>query len=247
MPRSPPERTSGRSRWKSRNISAVHWPRPRTATISSIASSSASSSSRSSSSSPLSTWRGEVADVLDLAAGEPGAAQVLLARLQQLLRARGWCRRRGRARAGRSSAPLWSRAAGRRSPAAAPRRRRRGAPRCAAAAASPGRSCRPARSAPPSSGRRRRALCAPWRSPPGPLRAGASRRRRGCPRGGPRRRSRTRAGRSARPPAARSARAGVEQVDRAACCRASRAARWRRSPPPARPTRPRAPRRRPLR
>ena len=61
------------------------WPSPRTATISAIASSSPSSSSRSSSSSPLEHVGGEVADVLDLAPGEPGAAQVRLARLQQLL------------------------------------------------------------------------------------------------------------------------------------------------------------------
>ena len=145
---------------------------------------------------------GEVADVLDLAAGEAGAAQVGLARLEQLLRAPACCRRRRRARAGRSSAPLWSRAAGRRSPAAAPRRRRPGAPRCAASAASQVDLADPLDQRRHRRVRRRRALCAPWRSPAPSTAAGASRRRRGCPRGSPPRRSRTRAGRPGRPPAA---------------------------------------------
>ena len=239
MPRSPPERTSGRSRWKIRNISAVHWPRPRTATISSITSSSPSSSSRSSSSSPLRSR------------GRRGRGRTRP------------CARRGRRRAGPPRS-RFEQLLGRRGAAAEevehaqvdrPRRFGRelladdrpqqrpvgvGRPLLAAprAAASPGRSRRSARSAPPSPGRRRPAPCAPWRSPSLPLRACASRRRRGSPRGSPRRRSRTRAARSAPPPAASlSIGVGVEQVDRAACCRASRAARWRRSRRPARPTR----------
>ena len=146
---------------------------------------------------------GEVADVLDLAAGEAGSRAGPPRSPRAAARARGCCRRRGRAPAGRSSAPLWSRAAGRRSPAAAPRRRRRAAPRCAARSRV-ARSISPIRSisaaivgSEAASALRAAALTVP--STP----ACASRRRRGSPRGSPRRRSRTRAGRSAPPPAAR--------------------------------------------
>ena len=210
-PRSPPERTSGRSRWKIRNISAVHWPRPRTATISSITSSSPSSSSRSSSSSPLDHVGGEVADVLDLAAGEPGAAQVLLVDLEQLLGGRGVAaeevehaqvdrpRRFGRElladdrpqqRPVGVGGPLFA------------------APRSRVGEVDLADPLDQRRHHRVGGGERGRASPRS-RSPSLPLAACASRRRRGCPRGSPRRRSRTRAARSGPPPAA-SVSSGVE-------------------------------------
>ena len=110
----------------------------------------------------------------------------------------------------------------------------RAAPPCGASAGSRCRSSRPARSVPPSSGRRRRGLCAPWRSPAGPLRAALL-------------------GEGADPLAeVLRGEAGFAQGDEArlllvaqlrvlrsagrsrACCRASRAARWRRSLRPGR-------------
>ena len=164
----------------------------------------------------------------------PAPRRSVFAGLAAAARARGSCRRRGRARAGRSCAPLWSRAAGRRSPAAAPRRRRAGALRCAARSRL-ARSILPIRSissaivgSAAASALRPLALIGP-----------ASRARRFSPKARmPSRRSseEKQDSRSATSPASccslRTGR-GVEQVDRAACCRASRAARWRRSRPPA--------------
>ena len=100
---------------------------------------------------------GEVADVLGLAAGEAGAAQVLLARLEQLLGRGG-----GAAEEVEDPQVDRPRRFGRELLADdRPQQRAVGVGRALLAAplaaASRGRSCRSARSAPPSSGRRRRA------------------------------------------------------------------------------------------
>ena len=147
--------------------------------------------------------------------GEARRPQVLLARLEQFLGRRACGRRRCRGPARRSSGPLSSRAAGRRSPAAAPRRRRAGA-------SSFRRRSRVSRSifADPLDQRRHlrpgggQRLSFRRAHRPGPARAAASRRTPGCPRGSRRSRSRTRAARPARPPGPGQDRVRVQDLDR---------------------------------
>ena len=203
MPRSPPERTSGRSRWKIRNISAVHWPRPRTATISSIASSSASSSRRSSSSSPLITCAARSRMYSTLRPERPAPRRSSSLGLQQLLG-------RGRRAAEDVEHPQVDRPRrfGRELLADdRPQQRPVGVGRALLAA--PLQPRRQVDLADPLDQRRHHRVGGGERFArlgahrPCPVAACASRRRRGCPRGSPRRRSRTRAGRSGPPPARR--------------------------------------------
>ena len=86
MPRSPVEITSGRPRWKIRNISAVQRPMPLISISSAITSSSPSSGRRLQVQLPVANALGEVAEVGDLAPGEAGVAERLRVGVYHLLR-----------------------------------------------------------------------------------------------------------------------------------------------------------------
>ena len=164
MPRSPTGSTSGRPRWNIRNMSAVHRPRPLTATSSAATSSSGISSSRSSSSSPADDVLGERAQVARLRSRQAGrGAQLVGVVGEDLRRRRRAAAEARRSAARRSCAPPSSRAAGRRSRARARRSGRRA-----------GRRAR--RRAPSGPTRRRSARRAPGRPsadalPPSPARS----------------------------------------------------------------------------
>ena len=178
------------------------WPSPRTATISSITSSSPSSSRRSSSSSPLSTWAARSRTYSTLRPERPAPRRSASLGLEQLLgRGRGAAEEVEHAQVDRP------RRFGRE--LLADDRPQQGAVGVGRALlAAPSQPRRQVDLADPLDQRRhrrvgwRRAACAPSRSPARPLGLALLGEGARCPRGSPRRRSRTRAGRSGRPPAA---------------------------------------------